>query len=331
MAVTPNRIWLSGDLNQAESRIVAWKAPIPRLRQWYSEGRDVHSMVGARITRVIQATPGIVMPMRADRSGEMFKCVPPDAFSKSTAPEERDITKRTVHGSNYDMMIDKLALVLSVPYETAKIIYTIYHGLFPEIKRDYHGWCRAQLMQHKCIITPEPVRFRKVFHGVNSYQPIDSDTLRSAYSCYPQCTVGFILARVLNRACTVFVRSMSNGAGRAAVWSPVDELKDVWAMWYGLENWDTFRRNLARQRSDPMTILWRGMDVRMDVHDSVNVSTPDDSFVLQWAGAQLREAAEIQLRISDDPEWGTMTTPMDFKIGPNLLDMVDFKMEAALA
>lgn len=319
-----HRIWLSGDLNQAESRIVAWKAPVPRLRQWYHEGRDVHSMVGQRISRVIQAT-NITMPMRADRSGEMFKTVHPDLFSKTTAPEERDIAKRTVHGSNYDMMIDKLALVLGVPREVAEVIYKIYHGLFPEIKRDYHGWCLTQLTKHKCIWTPEPVRFRKVFHGVNSYEPIDSDTLRSAYSCYPQCTVGAILARVLNRACTVFVREVSRSVAGASIWSPIEELRPIWEMWYG-DNYDAWTKNVNRH--DPLTILRRGVDVRMDVHDSINISTPNDSVVLQWAASILKEAAEMTLVINDDLEWGRMIIPMDFKIGLNLLDMHDFKLEA---
>src|SRR5262245_17730454 len=222
----PPRVWLAGDYNQAEVRVVAWKAPVPKLRQWFQEGKDVHNHVCALIAKVVQENK-LQTPINPDTKAMLFHSKPPDDYRKGD--EERELSKRCVHAYDYGMGAEKFALITGISYKLAQILLTIYGALFPEIKRDYHAWCEACLKKTKTIWMPEPVKFRKVFHNVNKYASIDDNTLRSAYSCYPQCTIGALLVRALGRCSRIFHND------------DVGELRWAWEAWYGKENWDDWR------------------------------------------------------------------------------------------
>jgi len=308
-----DRVWLSGDYNQAEVRVVAWKAPVPKLRQWFSEGKDVHNHVCALIAKVVQENK-IRTPVNPDTQKPLFHNKPPSEYRKGD--EERELSKRCVHAYDYGMGAEKFALITGIDRRLGEILLQIYGALFPEIKLRYHTWCEKCLKTTKTIWMPDPVRFRKVFHSVNSYSPIDDNTLRSAYSCYPQCTIGAMLVRVLGKCCRIFQDDVH------------DELRPQWEAWYGKENWDDWCRLRDRGTRDPRAILWGGMDVRLNVHDSCIMSIPNDRDLIMWAAQTFRRLAEEPIVITPGHPEDNLTVPVDFKIGKTLAaeDMHDFQI-----
>jgi len=308
---TAPRVWLFGDYNQAESRVVAWKTPIPKLREWYQAKVDVHAMVTNLIAKVIQENK-ISMPPNEVTGKPMFYTKPHGEFGKGD--EERELCKRVVHGSNYDMYIKRLAMTLGVSEEVAKVLYGIYHTLFPEIKRDYHGWVRDTLTKTRTIWMPDPVKFRKVFWGFG--RTLDDETLRSAYSCYPQCSVGAMLSRTLYICSNIFR------------FDDDEKYKDQWCAWYGPGNWDRWR--ILRDHGDrsPEAILWSGMDVRLNVHDAGGISIPNDSDLIQWTARTWKQIGEEPIIIDPKNRERDLVIPIDFKMGPSWGDQWDLKLAA---
>lgn len=300
-----NRTWLFADYSQAESRVIARLTPIPKLWQWYCEGVDVHAKVTNEIARVIQENK-IHTPIVAGK--QMFWWKQWGEYTKGD--EERELCKRVVHGSNYDLGIGKLAITLSIIEGYAAIISKIYHTLFPEIKRDYHGWVRACIVKNRTIWMPAPVRFRKIF-----WDKIDEELYRSAYSCYPQCTVASMLNRTIRKACTVFREDHD------------EKFKEQWCAWYGKDNWDAWRKLRDSTDSRPQTILWGGIDVRLNIHDAGGISVPDDPDILQWTARMWRDFAEETIEVIDTKgKKAPMSIPVDFKVGPNWGELHDFKL-----
>ena len=140
------RTWLFPDYNQAESRVVAWKGPVPQLKQWYSEGVDVHTLVCQRIAKALQT---MKMPMPTSYGRELFKWKHYEEFGRGD--EEREQTKRIVHGSNYGEGIAKLALIIGVDEKTATILHKIYHSLFPEVKINYQAGIEREIRKSKTL------------------------------------------------------------------------------------------------------------------------------------------------------------------------------------
>lgn len=302
------RIWLFADYNQAESRVVAWKGPVPKLRQWYAEGVDVHALVCRSIAKVIQENH-IKMPMDLNSGKALFCWKPWAEYGKGD--EEREQSKRIVHGSNYDMGFDKLALILGVSEEVAKILGTIYHTLFPEVKSKYQAWIRHCLRTTRTLWMPEPVRFRKVF-----WDKIDDPkTERAAYATYPQSTVGAMLNRTIRICATIFREDHD------------EKFKDQWCAWYGAENWDRWRQRRDRGLRDPQTILWSGMDIRLNVHDAGGISIPNDPDLIRWAASTWKQVAETPIHVN---EGETMVIPVEFKTGRTWAgeDQSDYKLQA---
>lgn len=312
---TAPRVWLAGDFNQAEVRVVAYKAPVPKLKTWFQEGKDIHNHVCALIAKVVQENK-LPTPINPDTKIPLFHSKAPMEYRKGD--EERELSKRCVHAYDYGMGAEKFALITGISKKLAQVLLEIYGALFPEIKRDYHGWCEQCLKKTKAIWMPEPVRFRKVFHNVNAYTPIDDNTLRSAYSCYPQCTIGALLVRTLGRCCTIF-RNDAEGALRAQ-----------WESWYGRENWDSWRKLRAMDSRSPTAILWSGMDVRLNIHDSGILSIPNDPELIRWAAGVWKREAEVAIKITPGRAADDLIVPVDFKIGKTLAseDMLDYKLAA---
>ena len=311
-----DRTWVFLDYNQAESRVVAWKGPVPKLKKWYSEGVDVHSYVCQAIAKVVQENKIPMPPITQvidgiSRSVEMFKWKPWAEYTKGV--EEREMSKRIVHGSNYDMSFKKLALILGVSEETAKILHKIYMTLFPEIKTNYQVGIERTLRETRTLIIPDPVKFRIVFQDINSYTPIDPETLRSAYSRYAQATVGGLLNRAFDEAASVFAKDEN------------EEYKEQWCVWYGKENWDDWRYRRMHGLRDPKTILQGGMDIRLNVHDAGGISTPHDSDIIKWTITKWKEWAEVPVKIGSGNE---LIIPVETKVGKTWgsEDLKDFKL-----
>ena len=294
---TAPRTWLFCDYNQAESRVVAWRGPVPKLRQWYSEGKDVHLLVTKIIAKVIQEN-------KIKLYGDIFIRKHWDEFIKGD--EEREQCKRIVHGYNYEVGVGKVALILGVQEIVAKTLMTIYGTLFPEIKTGYQAWIRQQIQKSKTLWMPEPVKFRKVFWDI-----ITDDLYRQAYASYPQIVVAAMLNRTLKYCSEIFREDQD------------EKLKEQWEAWYGEENWNEWRSLRDRRSKSPKAILWGGMDIRLNVHDAGGISIPSDSDLIKWAVGVWKAKAEETIWVEKD---NPLVIPVDFKVGPTWGDLHDLKL-----
>lgn len=308
MSVIAPRIWLFGDYNQAESRIVAWKGPVPKLKKWYQEGVDVHAHVCQLIARVIQENK-ISTPINIETGKPLFQSKPWTDYKKGD--EEREISKRVVHAYNYGMGADKMALITGVTVEFAQILLKIYGALFPEIKTNYHAWVEACLKKNRTIWMPDPVTFRKVF-----WDDIrNPEVIRSAYSCYPQCTIGSMLKRTISITSNIF-REDEDGRYR-----------EQWCAWYGESNWEVWRKLRNGNVHTPQTILWSGFDTRLNVHDAGGISIPDDPWLIDWVAKTWKMVGETPIAVHTNEK---VVIPIDFKKGTTWgsEDLKDYKIAA---
>src|SRR5262245_13957863 len=179
------KVWVFGDYAQAEPRIVAWAGPVPQLRQWFKEGKDVHTEVLRQIARVVQANR-IVLPNR------LFARRPWEEYSK--IDPERDTAKNTVNGNNYGLGKRKFGLITGLPERYAEILQRVYFRLFPEVRTGYQAWIKRCL---PVITTPQgwPIQF---------YGRIDEDVERKAFSLFAQSTVGLLITQALCDICEHF-------------------------------------------------------------------------------------------------------------------------------
>jgi hypothetical protein len=299
------RVWLFADYNQAESRVVAWKGPVPKLKQWYSEGVDVHAHVCRLIAKVIQENK-IQTPTNIGTGKPLFWNKYHMEYEKGD--EEREISKRVVHAYNYGMGAGKMSIIVNVSEQFAEILLKIYSVLFPEIKTNYHTWVESCIRKERTIWMPKPVRFRKVFWDL-----VDDELMRSAYSCYPQCTIGAMLTRTIGICSNIFLEDKN------------EELREQWCAWYGKENWNTWRLLRDAHTRSPRTILWSGMDIRLNVYDAGGISIPDDSDLINWAARTWKYHAETPIAVHENE---TMVVPVDFKVGKTWSadDLKDYKL-----
>jgi DNA polymerase-1 len=135
------RVWVFGDLSQAEARVVAWAGPVASLKQLFAAGEDVHSTVARNIARVVQEHK-IKLP------GHLFQTKLWSSYGQGDP--ERQIAKTTVHASNYGMGCDKFGRVTGLPEKHAKELQEIYFYLYPEIRTKYQAKITQQLKaQHE--------------------------------------------------------------------------------------------------------------------------------------------------------------------------------------
>jgi len=177
------KVWVFGDYSQAEARVVAWRGPVPKLKEWFHNGEDVHLNVAKLIGRVVQAS-------RLKIPNGLFCSKPWTEFVKSDP--ERQIGKNCVHSGSYGVGSDKFALIAGIPEPIAKIVMELYYKLFPEIKSGYQAYIDGCLAKDSTITTP--LGRRHTF-----YDRPSPDRSRSAYSLYAQCTVGDLLSICLDR------------------------------------------------------------------------------------------------------------------------------------
>ena len=148
------KMFMSGDLSQAEARVVAYLAGEQQLIKAFETGGDVHKRV----------------------AGIMFD-KPLDKISH----EERELGKRIVHASNYGMGAGKLAELSGMSYYEAEEKMNLYHVHFPKI-RIWHMAVEAQLKKTRVLTTP--MGRKRMFFG-----RWNKAMLRDAYAYVPQSTV----------------------------------------------------------------------------------------------------------------------------------------------
>lgn len=264
-------VWISADYSQAEARVVAWRGPVSTLKTWFSTGEDVHSNVARMIGRVVQEHK-IVMPRK------LFMGKHWSQYGKGD--DERDVAKNTVHGNNYGLGVQKFAYMTGLPSKHAGILQGIYHGLIPDIKRNYHVWIEQEVNKTGGFTTP--MGRRRDFYDIRG-----PELYRAAYAGYPQSTIGDLLVNTLCEVCEAFEHDIKDGTV-----------------------------------CTPEAIRRLGFDVRLQLHDNVNVVVPNDRETIEYACRVIKKASAFPLMINGE----SLVIPMDFKIGPTLGDLEDFKL-----
>lgn len=256
-------VWILPDYKQAEPHVVAWRGPVPKLKEWFRTGQDVHTNVTRLIAKTVQEGK-IQMPRG------LFMSKPWETYNNDD--DERNIGKQCVNGNNYQLGKMKFAQLTGLPIKHAEIVQGVYHNLFPEIRKGYHKWIQDCLRKTRTIWTP--LGRRRIYYG-----NLDDDTFREAYSLYAQDTVGDLLVNLFNQLCELFI----------------NERVDATAIW------------------TPQHIRQRGLDVKLQVHDSLGVAVPDDPSTIEWVVQKIKELGEIPIEIAGD----ILIIPIDFKIGYN--------------
>jgi len=163
------KLFINGDLSQAEARVVAYLAGENRLIGVFSNGGDIHRRNAATI----------------------FK-KPEEKVSVT----ERTLAKRIVHASNYGMGPRRFSKTCGIPEKEAKRLLNLYFATYPKIKL-WHLKIKATLKKTRTLTTP--LGRRRTFF--NEW----SDSLaKEAYAYIPQSTVADILNIGLRRIYDVY-------------------------------------------------------------------------------------------------------------------------------
>lgn len=160
----PGYVFVYPDGEQAEARVVGRLAMDDRYNAIFESGEDVHLLMCERIFGIPYA-----------EGKERYK-LEGDAF------EERDLSKRTVHGGNYGMGPRMFALIIRKPVRIAEMLFNRYHAEFPSIRSVFHAGVRQQIDRKRTLITPFG-RKRQFFGRVGE------DLYRQAYAHTPQATI----------------------------------------------------------------------------------------------------------------------------------------------
>jgi hypothetical protein len=242
------------------------------MREWFQAGEDVHLNVCKMIARVTQENR-ITLPHRLFATKHWSEYVKADP--------ERDISKQTVHANNYGMGKRRFGFITGLPERYAAMVQEIYFELFPEIRSGYQAWIDACLRKNRTIVTPQgwPIRFYDIF---------GPELQRSAYSLYPQSTVGLLITKTLTGISNHFARPI-----------------------------------VGRVRQTPTAIRARGLDTRLQIHDALGVSCPNDNASINFACSLLRHYGHQSIIVGGEP----LTIPMDFKVGNSWGEAKDYKPE----
>jgi len=185
---------LSADGSQAEARVVAWKGPVPRLKQWFIDGVDVHLNMTHMISTIVHKNK-IKLP------NNWYLRKAPNEYTKED--EERQISKNCVHANNYEVGPRKFAYMLGgVPEHVAETLQVIYFSIVPEIKTGYQRKI-AEYLQRNCTITiPPPFNWKRTFYSYTRgiYPNVDQEVKRKAYAFFAQTTIGAWLINLFNEA-----------------------------------------------------------------------------------------------------------------------------------
>ena len=156
----PGKILVQVDLQQAESRYVAFEAPEPKLMEMLANKQDVHKYVASRI----------------------FK-KPEEMVSK----EQRQLGKKSGHSANYgvgprtfaEACLTEMGIVLS-EFEAKRIIQG-YYEVFPGILRRQQN-IQAEIRRTRTLTTP-------LGRQHTWYDRVNDSVFREAYAYAPQSTI----------------------------------------------------------------------------------------------------------------------------------------------
>ena len=136
MIADEGHILVNVDLSQAENRIVAYVALVPRMMKAFENGKDIHSLTASLLfnkpANEISDEKG-----STDIGGGKYS--------------ERDLGKRSNHGFNYGLGPDKFAVMNELAIAEGRAIYAKYHAIYPEV-RQWHASIQEQLNRSRVLV-----------------------------------------------------------------------------------------------------------------------------------------------------------------------------------
>jgi DNA polymerase I-like protein with 3'-5' exonuclease and polymerase domains len=191
--MTDQPVFIYFDGAQAEARIVAYRANIPKWKDQFERARkdglyDAHRALASEMFKL----PYDEIPKAdfLDKNGLPEKDQKCD--HASLRPTKRYIAKRCRHGLNYRMERFRLAEVTGLPYHEAARAFSLYHNTTPELKK----WWEQEEKEFK--------RTKEVFNALGRrlkiIQRLDDEALESLIAFYPQSTLGDKIVQVWYQA-----------------------------------------------------------------------------------------------------------------------------------
>lgn len=167
------------DLSQAEARVVAYIADIPKWKAQFERARltgdyDCHRALAAEMWHLDYES---VPKKDVDEAGEFTK---------------RYIAKRCRHGLNYRMAPDRLAEVTGLSNKEAEQAYILYHRTSPEVKR-WWKWTEEEYKTKRVLYNA----FGRPLPLLGRLDPYNENQLESIVAFYPQSTIGDKVAKVI--------------------------------------------------------------------------------------------------------------------------------------
>lgn len=162
------------DGSQAEARVVAYRADIPKWKEQFERARldgsyDCHRALCAEMFKMA------------------YEDTPKEDWDEDDKPTKRYVAKRCRHGLNYRMERERLAEVTGLPYHDASRAFILYHKITPELVKWWDAEERA-FTATKTIFNAYGRRLRVV-------QRIDDNVKKAIVAFYPQSTVGDWITR----------------------------------------------------------------------------------------------------------------------------------------
>lgn len=171
----PGCVFCYFDLSQAEARVVAYRANIPKWKEQFEQARidgkyDCHRALASEMFKV------------------PYDKVPTKDHDEANVPTIRYIAKRCRHGLNYRMEKWKLAEVTGLPFHQSARAWSVYHSITPELR---YWWSEEE----KCF-----KRDREVYNALGRrlkvIQRIDDEVMESLIAYYPQSSIGDKVTRI---------------------------------------------------------------------------------------------------------------------------------------
>jgi len=186
-------VFIYFDSAQAEARIVAFRANIPKWKAQFEKARkdgiyDAHRALASEMFKV----PYDQTPKQdfLDKNGLPDK--DPKCDHASLRPTIRYIAKRCRHGLNYRMERFRLSEVTQLPYHEASRAFALYHSITPELRRWWEQ-AEADFRRTREVHNALGRRFKII-------QRIDDEALKSLIAYYPQSSLGDMIVRTWYQA-----------------------------------------------------------------------------------------------------------------------------------
>lgn len=276
------KVFLFADYSQAEARIVSWAGPIPPMKTWFQQDVDIHLEVAKLIGHAVDEHK--LQDKMPKIRNKKGQLIRLWGNKDWKDLNNEDAERQTAK-----------SCVHGNNYDMGPKKFAFVTGL-PEkvaalVQDIYHGlFPQIRSGYHKWIEDQllknrtiyNPWGWRRTFYDI--YGP---ELRRAAYAWYPQSTIGLLNIQTLVRCSEVF----SSHRHEAQILSPAA------------------LRNM-------------GLDVQLQVHDSVGVVIDDDEHLIADAARHIRQLGQHTFLIKGEE----LVIPLDFKIGPSWGDQVKYKI-----